>query len=65
LQEPNPVFSKVIAVPKVLPKVLGLENYLDRKTQFEKTYLEPMKTILTIIGWDWERNQSIEAFLAG
>jgi DNA polymerase elongation subunit (family B) len=65
LYEPNPVFSKVISVPKVLPKVLGLENYLDRKTQFEKTYLDPMKTILTIISWDWEINQSIEAFLSG
>ena len=65
LNEPNPVFSNVISVPKILPKVIGLENYIDRKTQFEKTYLEPIKTILTIIGWDWERNQSIEAFLAG
>lgn len=61
LKVPNPSFSHVIAAPKVLPKVLDLDDYIDRGKQFEKAYLEPMKSILTVIDWQWEDNWTINS----
>lgn len=65
LSMPNPVHSNVIAVPKILPKELGIDGYIDRTTQFEKTYLGPIKSFLVVIGWEWERNQTLDSLLKG
>lgn len=63
LKLPNPVKDTVISSPGGLPPELGLDMYVDYDTQFEKSYLDPMKSILDKIGWRTERVATLEAFL--
>lgn len=64
LKVPNPVKDTVISFPVRLPKEFELQQYIDYETQFEKTFIEPMKIILDCIGWKVERQNTIEAFFA-
>jgi DNA polymerase elongation subunit (family B) len=59
LKTPNPVFQNVIASPGFLPKQLGLDQYLDHYTMFEKTFMSPMKSILDAVGWKTEKRLSL------
>jgi len=39
-----------------------LEKYIDYDTQFEKAFVEPLKGVLDVIGWDTERRSSLDNF---
>lgn len=62
LKTPNPAFSPVIAVPKELPKELGLAKYIDYNAQFEKTFLSPITSFLDIVGWSSKRRNTLDQF---
>ncbi len=58
-QDKNPV----IATPGKLPKELNLDKYIDYDTQYEKAFVEPIKTILDVIGWkEGNDQQTLDAF---
>jgi DNA polymerase elongation subunit (family B) len=61
LRVPNPVGENVIAFPDYLPKELDLERFIDYDTQFDKAFLEPLKTILETVGWSHERKATLES----
>jgi len=62
LKEPNPVGGTVISMGTVLPAEFGLHEYINYKMQFEKSFLEPLKTILNCVGWDYEKRSTLENF---
>ena len=62
LKEPNPTGDKVIAFVNSIPKEFDLEQYIDYEMQFEKSYLDPIKTALDVLGWKHERVGSLESF---
>ena len=62
LNVPNPTGENVIAYPTVLPKEFGLYNYVDYEKQFEKSYIEPIKHILEVLGWNVEHVSTLENF---
>lgn len=64
MKVPNPVQENVFSILTVLPKEFGVEKYIDYDTQFDKAYLEPLKTIVNTIGWRTERVSSLENFFA-
>lgn len=64
LKEPNPIQSPVIAFTNVIPKEFDLEKYIDYNTQFDKAFLEPLKAVLTAIGWKSEKTSSLESLFA-
>ena len=45
-----------------LPEEFELDKYIDYDTQFNKGYLEPIKSILDVIGWEHERVSTLEGF---
>lgn len=60
LKLPNYCQSNVIAAPKMLPKQLGLDRFIDYDLQFQKTFLDPISNILKVIGWKTEHTPSLE-----
>lgn len=62
LIEANPFKFDVISYITTLPKEFKLQQYIDYETQFEKTFLDPMRFILQSIGWSQEKKASLEAF---
>jgi len=59
---PNPTRENVFACPGTLPRQLGMDQYIDYDTQYEKSFVEPIKTILDAIGWRVEKKASLESF---
>jgi len=64
MKVPNPVQENVFSILTVLPKEFGVEKYIDYDMQFDKAYLDPLKTIVNTIGWRTERVSSLENFFA-
>jgi len=64
LKMPNPLRDTVISFPVKLPDELGLNKYIDYEMQFEKTFVEPIKIILDCIGWNTEKQNTLEDFFA-
>ena len=62
LKEPNPLHENVISVSTHLPKEFKLEKYIDYDLQFDKAFLQPIKNILDVIGWQTEKRGSLESF---
>ena len=62
LKLPNQIKDKVISFVNSLPKEFELNKYIDYDTQFNKGYLEPIKSILDVIGWEHERVSTLEGF---
>ena len=62
LKTPNPLHENVISFFGELPKEFGIEKYVDYQTQFEKSFLEPLKNVLQCIGWQHEKTISIGSF---
>lgn len=62
LVTPNKTHSHVISFLDVLPNELGLDKLVDRETQFSKTFLEPLRTLTDIVGWNTEKTVTLEAF---
>jgi DNA polymerase elongation subunit (family B) len=62
LRVPNPIRENVIAFPEKLPKEFDLLGYVDYNMMFEKVFLEPLKPLTEIVGWDTEKRNTIEDF---
>jgi DNA polymerase elongation subunit (family B) len=64
LKFPNPINDTVIATPDEMPDELGLDKYIDRELQFNKSFLEPVKSITSVIGWNAEHISTLEDFFS-
>ena len=62
LKLPNVVGENVISFISDFPKELNIEPYIDYDTQFNKSFVEPVKAILDSIGWEVEKRQTLESF---
>ena len=62
LKEPNPLRENVISFIQEFPKELNLDKYIDYNLQFDKSFVEPVKTILDAIGWNVEKTVNLELF---
>ena len=62
LKKPNIIHENVISFIQEFPKELGLDKYIDYELQFEKAFLEPLKSILDVIGWSVEKTVNLDSF---
>lgn len=66
LKKPNPLGGvrgedQIISFPNILPKEFGLHEFIDFKTQFEKSFIDPLTSILDTIGWSTEKRNTLES----
>jgi DNA polymerase elongation subunit (family B) len=66
LKKPNPLGGlvgedQVISFPNILPKEFEIEKYIDYNLQFEKSFIDPLTTILDTIGWSMEKKNTLES----
>jgi DNA polymerase elongation subunit (family B) len=64
LKMPNPLHDNVISAINELPVEFKLNSYIDYDTQFDKTFLEPLRAILEVINWHEEQQSTLEDFFA-
>lgn len=62
LKIPNPLGDSVVAMQEILPPEFELDKYVDYDVQFEKAFLEPIKSITDVIGWKTEHVATLEDF---
>lgn len=64
LKVPNPTHDKVIAFIHKLPPEFGLHKYVNYDEQFDRAFLDPLASIMEIIGWNHEQRASLESLFA-
>lgn len=64
LKKPNPIHENVISCPQELPPEFGLEKYIDYELQFEKTFIDPIKTITNVLKWDLTNSATLQDFFS-
>ena len=62
LKKANPIRENVISFIQQFPKELGLNKYVDYDLQFEKSFIEPLKSIINTIGWNFEKTANLNIF---
>jgi hypothetical protein len=62
LKKPNTIQENIISFIQDFPRELNLDKYVDHDLQFEKAFLEPLKSILDAIGWSVEKTTSLDSF---
>ena len=64
LKKPNIIQENVISFIQDFPTELGLDKYIDYDLQFEKSFVDPLKSILDAIGWNIEKTVNLELFFS-
>jgi len=64
LKKPNIIHENIISFIQDFPHEIGLDKYVDYDLQFDKSFLEPLKTILDAIGWNVEKTVNLDLFFA-
>jgi hypothetical protein len=64
LKVPNPFRDTVISFTTRLPKEFDIQEYIDYDTQFEKTFLDPLRVILKCMNWNSEKQNTLESFFS-
>lgn len=62
MKTPNPIHENVFGAPGNLPRQLGLDQFIDYETQFEKSFISPIKQILDVLEWETEKRNKIDDF---
>ena len=62
LKMPNYIQENVIAFNNVIPEEFNIRDFVDYDLQFNKAYIEPLKSILDVIGWSTEKRSTLEDF---
>ena len=60
LKEPNPYGTHVITFSGELPVEFKLREYIDYETMFEKSFLEPLNSLLSCIGWEVKERATLD-----
>lgn len=63
LKPGNPLGNDRLAYPGFFPQELGLEKWVDYHTTFENTFINPIQSILDVVGWSHKRRVNLLAMM--
>lgn len=64
LKKRNPINENVISFNTSFPSELKLEQYIDYDLQFEKTFTDAIDMVIRPLGWNSERQSSLDLMFA-
>ena len=64
LTVPNPINENVISFANVLPREFDLHRFVDYDMQFNKSFIEPLRKVIDLIGWNTEQVASLDSFFS-
>ncbi len=64
LKKPNTIQENIFSFIQDFPRELELEKYVDYETQFNKSFVEPLRIILDSIGWSVEKSVNLDSFFS-
>ena len=59
LKTPNPIHEHVIGFTNSLPVEFELTKYVDWQMQFDKSFIEPLRSITNAVGWKTEQENTL------
>ena len=62
LKKQNTTGGEVIAILNILPPELELQDFIDYDKQFEKSFIEPMSSVMNAVGWQTEHISDLSEF---
>lgn len=62
LKDANPIQCNVIAFIDHFPKEFGLDDYIDKETQFQKTFIDPLDSLSSISSKNLVKVNTLESF---
>ena len=62
LKTPNPIHENCISFFAEIPEEFGIQKYVDYQTQYEKSFLDPLKNVLDCVGWTHEHKITLGRF---
>jgi DNA polymerase elongation subunit (family B) len=62
LRLPNPTHENVIAIKDEIPVELNVAEFIDYELQYNKSFLEPLRTICEVVGFDVKKQYTLEEF---
>ena len=60
LKEPNTLKENCISFNTKIPTEFNIHRYVDYNLMFEKAFLDPMNTIVQALGWQTEKENTLE-----
>lgn len=64
LKEPNPIGSHVISFLGELPEEFKLHKYIDYDRMFEKSFIDPLDSLLSCVGWQLREKATLEGLFS-
>jgi DNA polymerase elongation subunit (family B) len=64
LREPNPLGTHVITFAGEVPEEFNLREYIDYDMMFEKSFLDPLNSLLSCIGWQVREQATLEGLFS-
>ena len=64
MKVPNPMGQNVFGFISDIPPEFNLNKYIDYDIMFEKGFIDPIKSILEVIGWATEKTTTLESFFS-
>jgi hypothetical protein len=64
LREPNPLGTHVITFAGDIPPEFNLREYIDYDKMFEKSFLDPLNSLISCIGWQVKEQATLEGLFS-
>lgn len=62
MKTPNRYNAQVLGCPSTLPEEFNMKTHVDYDMQFNKGFIEPLRSITDTIGWNVEKVSTLESF---